>query len=121
MASSVQTPRQVPEDLTPAPRHEQDEARHPGIRQYVVVAVVLALATLAEVVLYYLDLPRGLLVGLLLFFAVSKFALVVLFFMHLKFDNPIFRRLFVTGLLLAITVYAVVLVLFGIRAGGNQG
>jgi hypothetical protein len=32
--------------------------------------------------------------------------------MHLRFDNPIFRRLFITGMLLAMFVYLVVLLAF---------
>ena len=93
-------------------RNLEELAHHPGPRQYVVVAVALAVATGLEVGLYYMQLTRSLLIGLLLFFAIVKFALVVLYFMHLRFDNPIFRRLFITGMLLAIFVYLVVLLAF---------
>jgi cytochrome c oxidase subunit 4 len=92
---------------------EPELAAHPGPRQYVVVAVVLAVATAFEVGLYYLDLPHPLLATLLLFFAVIKFSLVALWFMHLRFDSRIFRRLFVTGLILAMVVYLIVLTIFG--------
>jgi cytochrome c oxidase subunit 4 len=88
-------------------------ARHPGPKQYVVVAIILAIATALEVALYYLDLPHGLFAAMLLFFAFFKFSLVVLWFMHLRFDNAIFRQLFVAGLILAATVYLIVLVIFG--------
>jgi len=83
----------------------------------VIVAVVLALATMVEVGLFYIPrssgIPRGIIIGLLLFFMAAKFALVVLWFMHLRFDSPLFRRLFVTGLLLAMAVYMIVLLTFG--------
>jgi cytochrome c oxidase subunit IV len=92
---------------------EPELAAHPGPRQYVMVAIVLAIATAFEVGLYYLDMPHALFVAMLLFFAAIKFSLVVLWFMHLRFDSPIFRRLFVAGLILAITVYMIVLVIFG--------
>jgi cytochrome c oxidase subunit 4 len=92
---------------------EPELAAHPGPKQYVLVAVILAVATGFEVGLYYLNLPHGLLATLLLFFAVIKFSLVVLWFMHLRFDSRIFRRLFVTGLILAMTVYLIVLTIFG--------
>jgi cytochrome c oxidase subunit 4 len=59
-----------------------------------------------------MGLPHPLLIGLLAFFAVIKFSLVALWFMHLKFDSRIFRRFFVTGLILAITVYTIVLFTF---------
>jgi cytochrome c oxidase subunit IV len=92
---------------------EPELAAHPGPRQYVSVAVVLAIATAFEVGLYYLDLPHALLASLLLFFAIIKFSLVALWFMHLRFDSKIFRRLFVTGLILAVAVYLIVLTIFG--------
>jgi cytochrome c oxidase subunit IV len=101
------------ETQPPATVEEPELAHHPGPKQYVMVAIVLAIATAMEVALYYLDLPHALFVAMLLFFAVVKFSLVVLWFMHLRFDSPIFRRLFVAGLILAITVYVIVLVIFG--------
>jgi cytochrome c oxidase subunit 4 len=77
------------------------------------VAIVLAIATALEVGLYYLDMPHGLFAAMLLLFAFFKFSLVVLWFMHLRFDSAIFRQLFVAGLILAATVYLIVLVIFG--------
>jgi hypothetical protein len=40
---------------------------------------------------------------------IAKFAIVCGWFMHLRYDNPIFKRVFVFGLLLAVTVYLIVL------------
>jgi cytochrome c oxidase subunit 3/cytochrome o ubiquinol oxidase subunit 3 len=57
-------------------------------------------------------IPRTLLIVLLLGFAGFKFALVVLWFMHLKFDSVLFRRVFAGGLTLAFVLYMVVLVIF---------
>jgi len=42
-----------------------------------------------------------------------KFGVVVAYFMHLRFDSPIFRRLFIGGLTLAVVVYTLVLFMFG--------
>lgn len=92
---------------------EPELAAHPGPRQYVYVAIWLALATAIEVAWYYADVPHALFAALLLVLAFVKFSLVVLWFMHLRFDSRIFRRLFVAGLLLAISVYVIVLVIFG--------
>jgi cytochrome c oxidase subunit 4 len=86
---------------------------HPGPREYVMVAAVLAVATAIEVAWYYLNVPHALFVALLLVLAVLKFALVALWFMHLRFDNQIFKRLFLTGLILALAVYLIVLTIFG--------
>ena len=114
---SVEVP-ETPEQTRPAAVAEEPElALHPGPREYVKVAIILAIATAFEVGLYYLKLPHALLAALLLFFAAIKFSLVVLWFMHLRFDNHIFRRLFVTGLGLALTVYLIVLTIFGVFQG----
>jgi cytochrome c oxidase subunit 4 len=92
---------------------EPELARHPGPFQYVMVAVVLAVATLLEVALFYIKaIPTGLLIALLLGLGAFKFAMVVLWFMHLRFDNALFRRVFVGGLVLAFTLYLIVLVTF---------
>jgi cytochrome c oxidase subunit 4 len=90
------------------------EHAHPGPRTYIAVAIWLALATAAEVALYYLDMPDGLFIGVLMFFMIIKFTLVVAYFMHLKYDAKIFRRLMVTGIALALSVYIIVLATFGL-------
>src|SRR5207245_6472966 len=116
-AVSVRVP-ETPQRTVPGAAAEEPElALHPGPREYIKVAVALALATAIEVALYYLRLPHVLLVVLLLFFALIKFSLVVLWFMHLRFDSPVFRCLFVTGLALATTVYLIVLTIFGVFQG----
>jgi cytochrome c oxidase subunit IV len=92
------------------------EHAHPGPAEYVKIALILAVITGAEVGIYYMKLGTGVLTGLLLFFSVIKFAMVVLWFMHLKFDSKLFRRLFITGLALALSVYGVVLATFFLRA-----
>ncbi len=92
-----------------------EDVEHPGPRQYVVVALVLAVLTAIEVALFYLDfIPQPLVVGLLMGLMLLKFALVALWFMHLRFDSRIFRRLFVTGIILWITVFMIVLLTFGV-------
>jgi len=76
------------------------EHGHPGERTYVKIAIVLAMITLIEVVIYYLGLPHGLLVTLLIAFSAAKFYTVVSFFMHLKFDDRRLTYIFLGGLLL---------------------
>ena len=91
---------------------EPELSRHPEPRQYVVVAIALAIVTAFEVAIFYIDVPRVLFVTLLLVMSTVKFSLVVLWFMHLRFDSRLFRRLFISGLILAVFVYAVVLAIF---------
>jgi cytochrome c oxidase subunit 4 len=92
-----------------------EDAGHPGPRQYVVVAVVLAVLTAMEVALFYMDfLPSSVVVAALLVLMALKFSLVALWFMHLRFDSPIYKRLFATGLVLALSVFIIVLLTFGV-------
>jgi cytochrome c oxidase subunit IV len=112
--STVET---EPEEFEPggAAHLPEEDITHPGPRQYVMVGVVLAVITALEVALFYLDfLPSPVVVASLLILMVLKFALVVLWFMHLRFDSAIYKRMFVTGLALALSVFVIVLVTFGV-------
>jgi heme/copper-type cytochrome/quinol oxidase subunit 4 len=46
-------------------------------------------------------------------FAVVKFSLVVLWFMHLRFDSRTYARFFLMGLAGAVTLFLIVLLVFG--------
>ena len=65
------------------------------------------------VAIYYVDIAQGLLLGLLLVLSAMKFVLVMLWFMHLRFDSPLFSTLFTGGLLLAVALFMVVLATLG--------
>jgi cytochrome c oxidase subunit 4 len=93
------------------------EIAHPDPRTYIVVAAVLAAVTGIEVGLYYTSLSGLLLVSLLLGLAVVKFGMVAAYFMHLRFDGRLLRRLFVTGIILAIAVYTVALITLDLLVG----
>lgn len=84
---------------------------HPSDRFYIVIALVLALFTAMEVIASYIDLGAAFL-PILFALMIAKFVLVLLFFMHLRFDNKIFGRLFYSGLILAIVVYVGALATF---------
>jgi cytochrome c oxidase subunit 4 len=88
------------------PLHEE---AHASNRTYVLVAIILAIITLVEVWIYYLPGFRGLLVPALIILSVAKFAAVVGFFMHLKYDNKLYRFMFVAGLVVTLGVYLAVL------------
>jgi cytochrome c oxidase subunit IV len=102
---------------TPTDIEAEELAHHPGPRDYVKVAIVLAVVTALEVGIYYVSSLRSMLVPFLLAFAFIKFFLVVSWFMHLKFDSHLFRRLFVSGLVLALLVFGFVLWNFFARGG----
>jgi cytochrome c oxidase subunit 4 len=86
---------------------------HPSDGVYMVVALVLGGLTAIEVGLYYLKGGSLNTVALLVLMAI-KFVIVGAFFMHLRFDSPIFRRLFAMGLGMAVFIYSVVLFTFGV-------
>ncbi|HUQ40431.1 MAG TPA: cytochrome C oxidase subunit IV family protein [Acidimicrobiales bacterium] len=85
---------------------------HPTEKQYVVIGLILAALTSVEVGLYYVNIGKAN-TPVLLILAIVKFAIVAMYFMHLKFDNAILRRLFVTGIVTAIGVYTVYLITLG--------
>ncbi len=98
------------------------EHAHPGVGQYVEIGVILAVLTLTEVILYE-AMDSGLLMSIgipgIIVLTIAKFMLVVLWFMHLRFDHKLFRRLFFAGVVLAGALYAVVIANFylGPRVG----
>jgi cytochrome c oxidase subunit 4 len=91
------------------------DIKHPGPREYVIIAIVLAVLTGLEVGLFYVDfIPQPAVVTALMILMVLKFSIVALWFMHLRFDSRIFRRLFITGIILALSVFIIVLLTFGV-------
>lgn len=88
--------------------------RHPSPKEYVRIAIVLGVVTAGEVAIYYIDWvhEHGLLIPLLFLFAVIKFSLVVMWFMHLRFDSRTYARFFVMGLAGAVTLFLIVLIIF---------
>ena len=94
--------------------HEEGlEHAHPGARTYTLIGVVLAVITLAEVWAYNQEFLRPMLVPILLVLSASKFVLVVGFYMHLRFDHPLFTGVFGFGLAVAGSVITALLFLFG--------
>lgn len=87
--------------------HDQDTF-HPGTGEYIQIGVILGVLTALEVSLYFLDIATTLEVPALLALTAMKFVLVVFWFMHLRFDSPLFRRLFVVGVLLAVFCFGIV-------------
>jgi cytochrome c oxidase subunit 4 len=86
---------------------------HASVKTYINVAVALAIITAVEVAtLYVPGIPNPLLVGSLLVMSAIKFFLVVGFFMHLRYDHPILRTLFVGPLIIAIVIILAVMALF---------
>ena len=98
--------------LEPAPGLLPGEIdAHPTPFKYVMIFLILVVVTAVEVATSYLEgsVSNVLVVGLLLFWAIVKFILVAAYYMHLKTDQPIFKRVFTLGAIAAMVLYAVVL------------
>jgi cytochrome c oxidase subunit IV len=94
--------------------HGAHETGHPGPREYVAIAVILAAITAVEVAVYYIPFLQPIQMPIFGVLSLTKFALVAMFFMHLKFDSRFFSLVFVTGLLLACFVFLIVLTMLRI-------
>lgn len=105
-----------PETTGARARHVGSVARHPSPKEYIRIAIILGVVTAAEVTIYYIDAMRDLLIPLLFLFGALKFMLVVLWFMHLKFDSRTYARFFVMGLAGAVTLFLIVLLTFRVFA-----
>jgi cytochrome c oxidase subunit 4 len=91
---------------------------HPEPRQYVLIAVVLVVITGFEVATSYLEgnVNSNLIIAALGVMAAIKFFLVVAWFMHLRTDSRILRRLFLLGLIAAPIVYTIMLLVLRVFA-----
>ncbi len=96
----------------PAPARRR-HAVHPGPAEYIQIGALLAMLTAIEVSVYYINIQQGIFITILLALSASKFAFVVLWFMHLRFDSRIFSTMFVGGFALAAAVFMVVLATLG--------
>jgi cytochrome c oxidase subunit 4 len=93
--------------------HEAHGGGHASIKTYINVAVALAILTAIEVAsLYIPGIPNWFLITALLVMSALKFFLVVGFFMHLRYDSPIMRALFVGPLIIAIAIILALMALF---------
>ena len=88
---------------------------HPTWKQYKWVAIILTLITIFEVWAYYLPafVASPAFVPTLLIMSAAKFAIVVAFYMHLKYDHRLFRGLFTGPLIIAMATIVSLLFLFG--------
>ena len=92
---------------------------HPTFSQYVLIAIILFAITIVEFLLIWE--PAGIVdhlgaskVPLLIALSAVKFAIVIMYYMHLKFDPRFFGTVFIAGLVLA---FAVAIALIGLFVG----
>jgi cytochrome c oxidase subunit 4 len=108
--------------LKEPPEVPAEEHAHPTFKTYLKVALILTIITVVEVWVYYTPFVESkLFVPSLLLMSAAKFAIVVMFYMHLKYDHPLFRALFTGPLIIAALTLASLLFLFGKVAVRLQG
>ena len=91
---------------------------HPTWKEYKWVALILTLITVVEVWVYYTPFSKTpMFVPTLLVMSVAKFTIVVMFYMHLKYDHKLFRALFTGPLTIAMATLISLLFLFSKFAG----
>ena len=91
-----------------------DEPAHASRRTYWIVAGVLGVITAIEVAIFFVPAIKegGMFVPALLGLSLLKFMIVVQFFMHLRYDNKVFSRVFFGPLCLAVLVVTGMILLF---------
>jgi cytochrome c oxidase subunit 4 len=91
----------------------EEHGGHPDVKQYVMIAVVLVIVTALEIATSYINTGHtNWIIIALGAMAIVKFVLVTGWYMHMKSDNPLFRRFFIVGIVGASIVYGIVFMVF---------
>lgn len=90
---------------------------HPGAKLYIIIGVILTVITAVEVAIFYIPALHPALTPILLTLSAVKFALVVMFYMHLKFDSRLFSTVFFAPMVLALMVIIGLIMLFKVVPG----
>jgi len=111
--------------------HVSDAAAHahPGPAVYLKIALILFLVTILEVATYEVSHRGGametviqpILIPILLVLSAIKFALVAMYYMHLKVDHKLFSGLFVGPLIVAGVIAVSLMVLISYHMHYNVG
>jgi cytochrome c oxidase subunit 4 len=100
----------------PGHAHGHDEhANHPTAGKYVLIGILLTLITVVEVSAYYYKPweESAIYVPSILALSALKFVIVVMFYMHLKYDHKLFRALFTGPFFVAAFTLIGLMFLFG--------
>jgi cytochrome c oxidase subunit IV len=98
------------------------EHEHPTWVTYAKVAFILFVITAVEVSAYYIPAWENsrVYVPSMLIMSGLKFWIVVMFYMHIKYDHKLFRALFTGPLIIAVVTIVALMMLFG-QIGLNFG
>ena len=96
------------QEINPSEAH----TGHPTAGMYFKIAMILSVVTAIEVGIFYLTWLSYWIIPILFVLSAGKFTLVVMYYMHLKFDHKLFTLLFVGGFVLATSVIFALIFLF---------
>lgn len=102
-------------EASPSSGHDADDTHgnDHGDAIFWQVGLILAILTAVEVTTYWWDdwwdIESRVVSPLLIVMMVIKFMLIAMYFMHLKWDQKLLRRLFFGGFLLSMACYAATL------------
>ena len=103
-------------EATGKARRKEDQPHqaqaHASAGFYWMIGGILAVVTGMEVAIFYIPALGSATAPVLIALSAGKFLLVVMFFMHLKFDSKIFTALFIAGLSVAIFLVSALVVLY---------
>lgn len=85
---------------------------HPGPRLYITVALILAVLTGIEVGAFFLEMSSWIVVWILILLSLTKFLMVVFFFMHLRMDDNRFALLFFAPMIVMVSIAVALLAVF---------
>ena len=86
--------------------------KHPGARLYITIAAILGALTLVEVGAFFLEMSSWIVVWILLLLSLTKFLMVLFFFMHLRMDDNRFALLFFAPMIVMISIAVALLAIF---------
>lgn len=97
---------------THSPADDPHAHAHPTAKKYVGIAIILTIITVIEVAIFYVPSMHQFLPPILLTLSALKFALVAMFYMHLKFDHRLYSWVFVVPMCFAAAIILALLALF---------
>ena len=95
--------------------HHDEHANHPTAGKYAIIGLILTIITIIEVSAYYYKPweESAIYVPSILGLSALKFVIVVMFYMHLKYDHKLFRALFTGPFVVAALTLVGLMFLFG--------
>ena len=92
--------------------HVAKEEQHISSTVYLIVGGFLLVLTAMEISVSYIHALRPVMVPLLIVLAIAKFALIAMFFMHLRYEKWVINTAFLFPLGIAVLVFCALFGLF---------